>query len=328
VPSNNLWSGGRSYSYCRNGRCGSKLNESVENAHAAFCCRGCWLRFHHSRCIVCEGPVQQPKRGRRRELCGRRKCKAALRKNPDLYRPFASNRGKLRKTGLARTLLARSSRGVAERSKNAQESPGNRALEPAVGSLRGWRWVRLPGNDEDWDLFDRASRLAARVRSDGDGYWLTSPRMVPIPPVESRSNVMARGERAALWALPSTRRNSRRSQPAQLNPLTEEAFISLKPVMPCGSKQPFRNGQNEKLADGIVPDGRWPGMYRIRLTDGGLSDLINLTRAKDAIRQMEDQRVIADPSALKPTAIKPITNRQALSKMKIRSRYRFDRKPI
>jgi hypothetical protein len=33
----------------------------------------------------------------------------------------------------------------------------------------------------------------------------------------------------------------------------------------------------------IVPDAKWPGMYRIRRPDGSLSDTMNLTRAKDAL---------------------------------------------
>jgi hypothetical protein len=33
----------------------------------------------------------------------------------------------------------------------------------------------------------------------------------------------------------------------------------------------------------IVPDGRWPGMFRLRLPDGSLGDMVNLTRAKDAL---------------------------------------------
>ena len=36
------------------------------------------------------------------------------------------------------------------------------------------------------------------------------------------------------------------------------------------------------LSAGIVPDANWAGMYRIRLPDGGLSDMFNLTWAKDA----------------------------------------------
>jgi hypothetical protein len=37
------------------------------------------------------------------------------------------------------------------------------------------------------------------------------------------------------------------------------------------------------LPPDIVPDGKWPGMYRLRLPNGRLSDLVNLTRAKDAV---------------------------------------------
>ena len=34
----------------------------------------------------------------------------------------------------------------------------------------------------------------------------------------------------------------------------------------------------------IVPDVKWPGMYRIHLPEGSLSDMANLTRIKDALR--------------------------------------------
>jgi hypothetical protein len=32
-----------------------------------------------------------------------------------------------------------------------------------------------------------------------------------------------------------------------------------------------------------VPDERFPGMYRLKRADGSLSDMVNLTRAKDAL---------------------------------------------
>jgi hypothetical protein len=38
------------------------------------------------------------------------------------------------------------------------------------------------------------------------------------------------------------------------------------------------------LPKGIVPDAKWPGMYRLVRPDGSLSDMVNLTRAKDALR--------------------------------------------
>jgi hypothetical protein len=37
----------------------------------------------------------------------------------------------------------------------------------------------------------------------------------------------------------------------------------------------------------IVPDAKWPGMHRIRRLGGSLSDLVNLTRAKDALRSLD-----------------------------------------
>ena len=33
---------------------------------------------------------------------------------------------------------------------------------------------------------------------------------------------------------------------------------------------------------GIVPDAAFPGMYRLKRTDSSLSDMVNLTRARDA----------------------------------------------
>ena len=32
----------------------------------------------------------------------------------------------------------------------------------------------------------------------------------------------------------------------------------------------------------IEPDQSWPGMWRVRLPDGYLTDMVNLSRAKDA----------------------------------------------
>jgi len=40
------------------------------------------------------------------------------------------------------------------------------------------------------------------------------------------------------------------------------------------------------LGPRIVADEHWPGMYRVRLSDGSLSDMTNLTRARDALAIM------------------------------------------
>jgi hypothetical protein len=39
---------------------------------------------------------------------------------------------------------------------------------------------------------------------------------------------------------------------------------------------------------GIVPDEKWPGMYRLKRADGSLSDMVNLTRAKDALLALHE----------------------------------------
>ena len=41
-----------------------------------------------------------------------------------------------------------------------------------------------------------------------------------------------------------------------------------------------------KLDPRIVPDAQWAGMYRIRRPDGTLTDMVNLTRAKEALVEM------------------------------------------
>ena len=43
-----------------------------------------------------------------------------------------------------------------------------------------------------------------------------------------------------------------------------------------------------KLDPRIVPDSKWPGMYRIRRPDGSLSDMANLTRCRDALRSFDE----------------------------------------
>jgi hypothetical protein len=39
----------------------------------------------------------------------------------------------------------------------------------------------------------------------------------------------------------------------------------------------------ERLPQGILRDERYPNMYRIVLSDGSVSDMVNLTRARDAL---------------------------------------------
>jgi hypothetical protein len=45
-----------------------------------------------------------------------------------------------------------------------------------------------------------------------------------------------------------------------------------------------------KLDRRLVPDEKWPGMFRLRLPDGSLTDMVNRTRAKDALRSLDERR--------------------------------------
>jgi hypothetical protein len=44
----------------------------------------------------------------------------------------------------------------------------------------------------------------------------------------------------------------------------------------------------------IVPDARWRGSCRIRRPDGTLTDIVNLTRARDALQQLKIDPEIAE----------------------------------
>jgi hypothetical protein len=44
----------------------------------------------------------------------------------------------------------------------------------------------------------------------------------------------------------------------------------------------------ERLPRGIVRDERYPNMYRVVLPDASLTDMLNLTRAKDALAAIGD----------------------------------------
>ena len=48
-----------------------------------------------------------------------------------------------------------------------------------------------------------------------------------------------------------------------------------------GSRYTLHQG-GRKAVVSVEPDVRWPAMYRVRKPDGTLTDMVNLTRAKDA----------------------------------------------
>jgi hypothetical protein len=64
--------------YCRNPRCRSKLPSPASDPRKAFCTRGCHSSFYLKRCVVCEKSIEQPKRGGRRLVCKKAKCRSAV----------------------------------------------------------------------------------------------------------------------------------------------------------------------------------------------------------------------------------------------------------
>jgi hypothetical protein len=45
---------------------------------------------------------------------------------------------------------------------------------------------------------------------------------------------------------------------------------------------------SNRLNARLIPDTTYPGMWRVQWPDGRLSDMVNLTRAKDAIACFEE----------------------------------------
>ena len=170
--------------YCRNPRCRSKLPQPTANMHAAFCTRGCFDQYHRHRCIVCDREFER-KNDRQQWFCDRRKCKADYRRCPELYRPFDANRPR-----------------VPERFSEASETQVNRGFAPAPRCLRAWRWVRAVGEDDDWELIQRAGKRIAAVRQEGLQYWVARPRTIPEFPLEGFEQAKHRAESLALMALP------------------------------------------------------------------------------------------------------------------------------
>src|SRR5215831_7774662 len=66
---------------------------------------------------------------------------------------------------------------------------------------------------------------------------------------------------------------------------TTTAQLDMVDAKPSTDGSPV--GIKVKLDPRIVPDPKWPGMYRVRLPDGSLSDMVNLTQAKHALVDTE-----------------------------------------
>jgi hypothetical protein len=108
-------------SKCRNRRCRAKLPVPVSNPRDAFCSRGCFDSFYLRHCLVCEAPIKQAKRGRRRLICRKSKCRSAFRHN------YCTGRYVLSSAAI-----------------NSSEVPGSIGPKPPLKPDRVWRLVAGP----------------------------------------------------------------------------------------------------------------------------------------------------------------------------------------
>ena len=56
------------------------------------------------------------------------------------------------------------------------------------------------------------------------------------------------------------------------------------------NRSPFRVVLRGALLHALVADQHWPNMWRIVFPDGRLSDMLNITRAKDALTRAQRSR--------------------------------------
>jgi hypothetical protein len=117
---------------------------------------GCHASFYKNRCLVCEQPIQQPKRGGERNLCQRAACRNEYRRFPHLF-------------AVARRKPAPS----AGNAETTSKTPVKLGPFWRDKSGRAWRWeeVEQLDGDKHWTehwLINREDDVQARLIPDGD----------------------------------------------------------------------------------------------------------------------------------------------------------------
>jgi hypothetical protein len=78
--------------------------------------------------------------------------------------------------------------------------------------------------------------------------------------------------------------------------VTPDAFLSVTAIVGISERKKPQSvtlrRKPPKLDARIVPDPKWPNMFRIRRPDGSLTDMVNLTRARDALRGFDGAAAI------------------------------------
>jgi hypothetical protein len=71
------------FHYCRNSRCGSRLEIPTDDRRKAFCTPGCEAQYFERHCRVCEQPISR--KTARRQVCGRSRCRHEIQRHPEAY---------------------------------------------------------------------------------------------------------------------------------------------------------------------------------------------------------------------------------------------------
>ena len=187
---------------CRYPKCRSRLKEPTSSPRDAFCARGCSNAYYRTHCRVCDGVFER--KNDREHTCGRRGCRNA----------FSNRRGDFFGLRYPEIRISTTDASDTDEALKTPIKPGlksglkdgrdpvspwlHKGLHKEARGLNPWRWVASPDpggewrEDDDWGLRDRKGRMpqaptgmVARVRQEGDGYWVSRPRITPEPPIES-----------------------------------------------------------------------------------------------------------------------------------------------
>jgi hypothetical protein len=100
---------------------------------------------------------------------------------------------------------------------------------------------------------------------------------------------LASKARRAAFQQPSPGAVKNGSKPLEVPSTVTRVENSFATSIPCESKnQGQASPKRPALKGRIVPDPKWPGMYRIKRWDGSLSDMANLTRCRDGLRSFDE----------------------------------------
>jgi hypothetical protein len=91
----------------------------------------------------------------------------------------------------------------------------------------------------------------------------------------------------------ATNRRSKNNAPAKTLDASSSSFLENfhRDAVWKGHRLFFRG----RVVATIVSDRQWPGMWRVQSPTGHLSDLLNLSRAKDAAQTVAYQEAVSEP---------------------------------